>query len=83
MGVGRPHLQREIFGPILPVIEVESEDEAIEFINARFVCYPGSSDVALNETLVITPSHYMCSPRILHLRRKVCRNSAELPVQLY
>ncbi|KAN0116179.1 Aldehyde/histidinol dehydrogenase [Russula decolorans] len=25
----------EIFGPILPVIEVESEDEAIEFINAR------------------------------------------------
>jgi acyl-CoA reductase-like NAD-dependent aldehyde dehydrogenase len=25
----------EIFGPILPFIEVENEDEAIEFINAR------------------------------------------------
>jgi aldehyde dehydrogenase (NAD+) len=25
----------EIFGPVLPIIEVEDEDEAIEFINAR------------------------------------------------
>ncbi|KAH9989638.1 NAD-aldehyde dehydrogenase [Russula vinacea] len=39
----------EIFGPILPVIEVENEDEAIEFINGRdhplalYVFSPNSS----------------------------------------
>jgi hypothetical protein len=71
--------QREIFGPILPVIEVENEDEAIEFINARYVCYIGSSDIIFNETIAITPLHYMCSPQNLHLKRKVCWNSAELP----
>ena len=35
---------REIFGPVLPIIAVEDVDEAIEFINARYVCPLGSLD---------------------------------------
>jgi acyl-CoA reductase-like NAD-dependent aldehyde dehydrogenase len=30
--------EREIFGPILPIIAVEDVDEMIEFINARYAC---------------------------------------------
>ncbi len=30
-----PVMQEEIFGPILPILEVESAYEAIQFINAR------------------------------------------------
>lgn len=30
-----PVMQEEVFGPILPVIEVESADEVIRFVNAR------------------------------------------------
>ena len=43
-------VEREIFGPILPVIEVENEDEAIEFINGRYVCFTGSSEIIFNKT---------------------------------
>ncbi len=32
---GRPLMQNEIFGPILPVLTVKSLDEAIGFVNAR------------------------------------------------
>lgn len=31
-----PHLPREIFGPLLPIVPVEDLDEAIAFINARY-----------------------------------------------
>lgn len=30
-------LNREIFGPILPIVPVENIDEAIRFINERFI----------------------------------------------
>ncbi len=30
-----PAMQEEVFGPILPVLEVDSVEEAIEFVNAR------------------------------------------------
>ncbi|KAI2561389.1 aldehyde dehydrogenase 3 family member B1, partial [Homo sapiens] len=30
-----PVMQEEIFGPILPIVNVQSLDEAIEFINRR------------------------------------------------
>jgi acyl-CoA reductase-like NAD-dependent aldehyde dehydrogenase len=33
--------KREIFGPILPIIEVEDVDEAIEIINARYAVVRG------------------------------------------
>lgn len=32
-----PIMQEEIFGPILPIVNVESAFEAIQFINARYV----------------------------------------------
>jgi len=44
----------EIFGPILPVIEVENEDEAIEFINARdhpLVIYVFSQNSSFKEKI--------------------------------
>lgn len=31
-----PVMQEEIFGPILPILEVESAYDAIQFINARY-----------------------------------------------
>lgn len=31
-----PVMQEEIFGPILPILDVESAYEAIEFLNARY-----------------------------------------------
>ena len=34
--------ERELFGPVLPIIAVEDVDEAIEFINARYVNPLGS-----------------------------------------
>ena len=34
--------ERELFGPVLPIIAVEDVDEAIEFINARYVYSLGS-----------------------------------------
>jgi acyl-CoA reductase-like NAD-dependent aldehyde dehydrogenase len=33
--------KREIFGPILPIIEVEDVDEAIEIINSRYAVVQG------------------------------------------
>jgi len=30
-----PIMQEEIFGPVLPILNVENEDEAIDFINSR------------------------------------------------
>lgn len=33
---GDPVMQDEIFGPILPILTVESPQEAINFINARY-----------------------------------------------
>lgn len=36
--------EREIFGPILPIIAVEDVDETIEFINARYAFSLGSLD---------------------------------------
>ena len=33
------HDERELFGPILPIISVESISEAIEFVNSRFIPY--------------------------------------------
>ena len=39
--------ERELFGPILPIIAVDDVDEAIEFINARYV-YPLGSLGALS-----------------------------------
>ena len=38
--------QSEIFGPILPIVEVENVDEAIEFINARYVYSRALSDMS-------------------------------------
>lgn len=32
-----PVMQEEIFGPILPILDVENAYEAIQFINARYV----------------------------------------------
>lgn len=32
-----PVMQEEIFGPILPILNVESAFEAIKFINSRYV----------------------------------------------
>ncbi|KAI6041785.1 Aldehyde/histidinol dehydrogenase [Pisolithus marmoratus] len=48
-------LEEEIFGPILPVIAVDSLDEAIDFINARphpLVLYAFTEDPAVKERLV-------------------------------
>ncbi|KAI6008015.1 Aldehyde/histidinol dehydrogenase [Pisolithus marmoratus] len=51
-------LEEEIFGPILPVIAVDSLDEAIDFINARhvleqirFVNETQSGGIAFNDTV--------------------------------
>lgn len=35
VSVDSPIMQTEIFGPILPMIDIESVDEAVEFINSR------------------------------------------------
>lgn len=32
-----PVMQDEIFGPILPIVNVESAYDAIQFINARYI----------------------------------------------
>ena len=32
-----PIMQEEIFGPILPIINVENAYDAIKFINARYI----------------------------------------------
>lgn len=45
-----PAMQEEIFGPVLPVIAVDSVDEAVAFINARphpLACYLFSQDSAV------------------------------------
>lgn len=47
-----PVMQEEIFGPILPIIEVENASEAIQFINARY-----DIDEA-NESVSFTESHF-------------------------
>lgn len=64
-------MQREIFGPILPIIEVEDVDEAIDFINARYSAVRVIRYDISNEISVITPLRYMCSPQTLRLKRKV------------
>jgi hypothetical protein len=51
-------LTEEIFGPILPVLTVQSVDEAISFINARpkpLAAYVFSSDRQGNSLLASTP----------------------------
>lgn len=50
-----PIMQNEIFGPILPVITIESIDEAIQFINARpkpLAVYIFSSNQQVQDTLI-------------------------------
>ncbi|KAI6046589.1 Aldehyde/histidinol dehydrogenase [Pisolithus marmoratus] len=50
-----PLLEEEIFGPILPVIAVDSLDEAIDFINARphpLVLYAFTEDPVVKERLI-------------------------------
>lgn len=50
--VDSPVMQEEIFGPILPLIEVASVDEAIRFVRARpkpLALYAFSRDAAVNE----------------------------------
>lgn len=44
-------MQEEIFGPILPIINVESAYDAIKFINARYIVYskPLKSQNSVNE----------------------------------
>jgi acyl-CoA reductase-like NAD-dependent aldehyde dehydrogenase len=64
-------MQREIFGPILPIIEVEDVDEAIDFINARYSAVTVIRYDISNEISVIIPLRYMCSPQTLRLKRKV------------
>ncbi len=59
-----PLMQEEIFGPILPVIEVESTDEAIGFVNDRpkplaLYVFSGSSDTA-DRVLAETSSGGAC-----------------------
>ena len=34
-----PVMQEEIFGPILPIVDVENAFEAIQFINSRYIQY--------------------------------------------
>ena len=34
-------VSREIFGPVLPIVEVDDVEEAIEFINARYAQLSG------------------------------------------
>ena len=38
--VDAPVMQQEIFGPVLPVLRVESLDDAIAFVNQRPTCVP-------------------------------------------
>jgi aldehyde dehydrogenase (NAD+) len=48
-------MQEEIFGPILPVLEVESIDEAISFVNSRphpLALYVFAQDNSVNEKVV-------------------------------
>ncbi|KAJ8967455.1 hypothetical protein NQ317_017099 [Molorchus minor] len=52
-------MQEEIFGPVLPIINVESLDEAINFINSRekpltisFLERTSSGSVTINDTLM-------------------------------
>jgi len=48
-------MQEEIFGPILPVVEVSSVDEVIEFVNARaspLALYLFSEDRSLTERIL-------------------------------
>jgi aldehyde dehydrogenase (NAD+) len=50
-----PAMQDEIFGPILPVIEVDNVDAAIAFVNARpkpLALYVFSNDGAVQEQVI-------------------------------
>ncbi len=52
---GAPVMQDEIFGPILPVLEVDNVDAAIAFVNARpkpLALYLFSSDVDVQEQVI-------------------------------
>lgn len=46
---------REIFGPVLPIVPVKDIDEAIAFINARYV--PVFVDYVLNIHEVVLRDH--------------------------
>ncbi|XP_020612659.1 fatty aldehyde dehydrogenase-like [Orbicella faveolata] len=35
-----PLMENEVFGPLLPIVDVESLDDAIDFINDRCNCFP-------------------------------------------
>lgn len=65
-------MQEEIFGPILPIVNVNSEEEAIEFINKRekpLAVYVFTSNKAvINKFLISTYSGGMCvNDTVIHL----------------
>ena len=47
---------REIFGPVLAIVPVDSVDEAIEYVNSRYVC----------DSLVIYGKHMAHCAGIMH-----------------
>ncbi|MFM7124356.1 MAG: aldehyde dehydrogenase family protein [Actinomycetes bacterium] len=50
-----PVMQEEIFGPILPIIEIDSIDEALSFVNSRqhpLALYVFAEDSKVNEKVV-------------------------------
>src|SRR5205823_5885767 len=54
-----PAMQEEIFGPILPVLEVDSVEEVIEFVNARpspLGLYLFSEDSSVTEQILSSTS---------------------------
>jgi hypothetical protein len=56
---------------VLPIIEVEDEDEAIEFINARYARLTGLDKGVSDTSPVTILSRYTCFPLILQSSRKV------------
>jgi aldehyde dehydrogenase (NAD+) len=73
-----PIMQEEIFGPLLPVLEIENAAAAIQFINARpkpLALYLFSSDSATQDLFVRSTS----SGSVLHNDVVIHMPEAELP----
>ena len=67
-----PYIHREIFGPVLPVVPVDSIDDAIKFVNARYVRSPSMSNPQLYFCSAENiPSPSTSSLRTTNLRLKV------------
>src|SRR5260370_12480610 len=57
-----PAMQEEIFGPILPVLEVGNVQEVIDFVNAR----PGPLGLYIFASHHTVPAHLLSSPTTRH-----------------